>query len=114
MPQQAFRTGEGRLIQFATDAKCYGVPTRAWHSIFSQANASFPSVISVSPNTLHITVVPLAKGICADMQFAAACFTARQMTTMHGMHDGGVARSRIKSNRSNGWKNMRNSSLSVA
>jgi hypothetical protein len=114
MSKQASRTGEGRLIQFAADAKCYGVPTRAWHSIFSQAIASFSGHISASLLPLHITAVPLAKGICADMQFAVAWFAALQLSNVHDLRDRMTLRPRIESNRSNGWKNMRNSSLSLA
>jgi hypothetical protein len=102
------------LIQVAAGARCYGVPTRAWHSVSIPA---IPSSTGLSPAPLshtHNAAVPLAKGKREDLQPAAAHVAASRTPNLHDKGDDPARLPRTAPKRSDGWKNMRNSSLSVA
>jgi hypothetical protein len=101
-------------MQVATDAKRHGVQPRARHSISASAFLVSSPASPAFSSSLAISADPLAIGIgAAIITFDHAM---HNVVESHFARQGGiVARQPVTvPKRSDGWKNMRSSSLSIA
>lgn len=113
MPGRAFDNGGGRLIPVAANASCQGLPTRASHLNFAPAPRVLFRFTSALLRYTDNASVPHAKGVGADQSFASSS-AARAKYRVRMPEDVVIPSWLAALKRSNGWKNMRNSSLSFA
>jgi hypothetical protein len=85
MPDQVSASGGERLIQVAANAKCYGISTRAWHSISGSANLAFPIPSSAILRISNNAAIPLAIGKRGDMPVANFMSHQQRTQTFRGV-----------------------------
>ncbi len=101
-------------MQVATNARRHGVQPRARHSISASAFPVFSPASPASSSSLAIDADPLAIGIGAVL-VASGCATHSVVESQFAWQ-GGIAALQLVAvpKRSDRWKNMRSSSLSIA